>query len=425
MRRFFLIVFLLLVLFTGIITLSFPVFHGADMNQSDTKSAVVETANREYREISNSVRRGETLYDIFKRYDLEMRDLFLMREASAGIHRLRNLTVGHPYRMIVDDQNRVNSFFYSISDEYLLNIVRRDAQFIAEKAEIEYERRVIEIGGRVKDNLVSSIGEGRENLMLALNLTDIFAWDIDFATDLREGDTFKVIVEGLYLDGEFKRYGDILSVEFINNGDTYHAYRFEQGGKADYYDKEGKSLRRSFLKAPLSFRRISSGFSNKRFHPILKKYRPHHGVDYAAPRGTAVSATGEGTVVFAGYKNAYGKLIIIRHPNGFKTYYGHLSRFVKGIKKGARVQQGEIIGYVGSTGLATGPHLHYEVRVNGRSVNPLTLKFTSGGSISDKLTTDFRGFRDEMDTKLECIVPSTALAVKSAPHVYEEGIDGA
>ncbi|MEK6576100.1 MAG: M23 family metallopeptidase [Nitrospirota bacterium] len=417
MRRFFLIVFLLLVLFAGIITLSFPVFHGADMNQSDTKSAVVETANREYREISDNVRRGETLYDIFKRYDLEMRDLFLMREASAGIHRLKNLIVGHPYRMIVDDQNMVNSFFYSINDEYLLNIVRKDTQFIAEKVEMEYEKKIEHIAGIIKDNLISSIGEEQENLLLALNLADIFKWDIDFTTDLRNDDTFKIIVEGHYLDGEFKKYGDILSVEFINNGDVYRADRFSFDGEANYYNADGESLKRSFLKAPLNFRRISSGFSKKRFHPILKKYRPHHGLDYAAPSGTPVSTTADGTVAFAGYKKQYGRLVIIRHPNGYQTYYGHLSRFEKGIKRGIRIKQGDIIGYVGSSGLSTGPHLHYEVRIHGSSVNPLTLKFPSGGSIPDKLMADFKGFKDEMDTRLRSIGPSTTVAAK--PEITE------
>jgi len=186
--------------------------------------------------------------------------------------------------------------------------------------------------------------------MLALQLSDIFAWDIDFTTDIRNSDSFKVIAEGLYLNGEFKKYGDILSAEFTNNGETYRAYRFELNGKIDYYDAEGKSMRRAFLKAPLSYRRISSGFSRSRFHPILRIYRPSHGVDFAAPTGTPVSVVGDGTVNFAGYKGGYGNIVIIRHPNGWKTYYAHLSRFGKGIRKAVKIKQGQIIGYVGSTG---------------------------------------------------------------------------
>jgi murein DD-endopeptidase MepM/ murein hydrolase activator NlpD len=256
------------------------------------------------------------------------------------------------------------------------------------------------------------MGNGRENMMLAMQLSDIFAWDIDFTTDLRDGDTFKIVVEALYLDGEFKKYGDILAAEFVNNGETYRAYRFEHNGKAGYYDEEGKSLRKAFLKAPLSFRRISSGFSLGRFHPILKIYRPHHGLDYAAPAGTPVSAMGDGTVIFAGKKGQYGNLVIIRHPNGYKTYYGHLSKFGKDIKKGTKVEQGQIIGYVGSTGLATGPHLHYELRIRNRPVNPVTVKSLKGTSIPEKLMAEFRGFKNQMDGRLASIILKAVVIAK-------------
>ncbi|MDA8337834.1 MAG: peptidoglycan DD-metalloendopeptidase family protein, partial [Nitrospiraceae bacterium] len=314
-----------------------------------------------YREISGTVRKGETLFNIFKRYNLNITELFRIKEASANIHKLRELYPGQPYKIIIDDNNRINSFIYWINDDSVLNIYRTESGFCAEKKDVDYEKRTLHLGGVIKDNLISSVGNGRENMTLALQLSDIFAWDIDFTSDIRNGDAFKIVAEGFYLNGEFKKYGNILSAEFVNNGEAYRAYRFEHDGKVDYYDDEGKSLRRAFLKAPLSFRRVSSGFSINRFHPVLKIYRPHHGLDYAAPVGTPVSAIGDGTVVFAGKKGQYGNLVIIKHPNGYKTYYGHLSRF-GGIKSGTKVRQGQIIGYVGSTGLATGPHLHYEMR---------------------------------------------------------------
>lgn len=376
----------------------------------DSGTEKVLTEDKACKEISGIVEKGETLFDIFKKYKLSIKNLFELKEASANIHRLKDLCPGRSYKIIVDDNNQISSFVYWIDDDYILNINRTETGFIAEKKPINYEKRVLHIGGVIKDNLISSIGEGKEKLLLALQLSDIFAWDIDFATDIRNGDTFKIVVEGLYLDGRFKKYGDILAAEFVNDGKSYFAYRFEYNGKADYYDEDGKSLRRAFLKAPLSFRRISSTFSARRFHPVLKIYRPHHGIDYAAPEGTPVSAIGDGRIIFAGRKGQYGNLVIIKHLNGYKTYYGHLARFAKGIKKGTRIEQGQIIGFVGSTGLATGPHLHYEVRVNNRPVNPDTVKPLRGDAISGDLIAEFRGFKSQMDERLASIMPTTVLA---------------
>jgi murein DD-endopeptidase MepM/ murein hydrolase activator NlpD len=374
--------------------------------------------SKEYREIVGNIEKGETLFDIFKKYKLDLGELFKLKEASADIHKLRKLSPGQLYKIKIDDDDQINSFVYWIDDDTILNITRTESGFCAEKVPVNYEKRVQYIGGLIKDNLISSIGEGRENLMLALQLSDIFAWDIDFTTDLRNGDTFKIAVEGFYLDGEFKKYGDILSAEFINNGETCRAYRFELNGKADYYDAGGKSLRRSFLKAPLSFRRISSGFSKRRFHPILKIYRPHHGIDYAALAGTPVSTVGDGKVIFAGYKGQYGNLVIIKHPNGYKTYYGHLSKIRKGIKRGLEVEQGQVVGYVGATGLATGPHLHYEMRVNNKPVNPFAVKLPRGNSVPKTLMAEFIKMRDKMTQRFAFI------RIPASPHLEDNKKEG-
>ncbi|MDP3110542.1 MAG: M23 family metallopeptidase, partial [Thermodesulfovibrionales bacterium] len=305
---------------------------------------------------------------------------------------------------------------YWINDDSILRVNRTETGFLAKKVDVNYEKKILHIGGVIKDNLISSIGESKDSVLLALELSDIFAWDIDFTVDLRNRDAFKIVVEGFYLDGEFKKYGDILSAEFVNNGETYCAYRFEHNGKAGYYDDEGKSLRKAFLKAPLSFRRISSGFSSGRFHPILKIYRPHHGLDYAAPTGTPVSAVGDGTINFAGYKGQYGKLVVIRHSNGWKTYYGHLSRINRGIKRGLKVEQGQVIGYVGATGLATGPHLHYEMRVNNKAVNPLKIKVSGGSSVPGNLKAEWLRYKNEMDSKLVSITPSVFAFDRGTKH---------
>lgn len=371
--------------------------------------------NATHTEITGFVKSGESLFSIFKKYNLPMKDLLKLREASADVYRLRKLSQGQPYEITFDGNKRIKSFEYWINDDYILTIRHNDTGFYAEKQPIAYERKIQNIGGTIKDNLISSVGEGTENLLLALQLSDIFAWDIDFTSDLRNSDTFKIVVEGLYLNGEFKKYGDILSTEFTNNGETYRAYRFADNGKCNYYDAEGKSLKRAFLKAPLNFRRVSSTFSNRRLHPILKIYRPHHGLDYAASVGTPVSAVGDGTIAFSGYKGGYGKLVIIRHHNGWKTYYGHLSKIEKNIRKGRNIEQDQVIGYVGATGLAKGPHLHYEIRINNKPVNPLALKLPRGKSIPNILMAAFNQFKNEMDTRLASIAPTVlAFAAKSS-----------
>jgi murein DD-endopeptidase MepM/ murein hydrolase activator NlpD len=237
----------------------------------------------------------------------------------------------------------------------------------------------------------------RAHLNLALALSDIYAWDIDFTTDLQPGDAYHIVTEGLYLDGVFKKFGKILAAEFTNNGRVFRAYLRETNGKGHYYDEQGKALRRMFLRAPLNFRRISSYYSSCRRHPILKIRRPHLGLDYAAARGTPVSAVGEGIIDYAGWRGQYGKLVVIRHPNRWRTYYGHLSRIEKSIKKGRQVNQGQVIGYVGATGLATGPHLHYEVRYVGKNLDPLKLETTRIKVIPKKDFQDFLRYCERMD----------------------------
>lgn len=375
------------------------------------------------REITGTVKKGETLFEIFKEHRLDIRDLYKIREASAGIHGLAKLNTGRPYKFLLDTDWQIDSFLYRVDDDCLLQVSRREDGYCAEKVLIRYEKRALHVGGTIKENLIASMGEGKENLLLALQLSDIFAWDIDFTTDLRENDSFKIVVEGLYREGRFVKYGDILAAEFRNNGNLNLAYAFTENGKIGYYDETGKSLRKSFLKSPLSFRRISSGFSKGRNHPILKIRRPHHGLDYAAATGTPVSAAGDGTIHFAGHQGQYGKLVIVKHRNGYKTYYGHLSRFGKGIKNGVPVDQGRVIGYVGATGLATGPHLHYEMRIDNKPVNPMSQKIPQGSAISKTMVVPFGQFRDHMDTELASVKPSNPVAVGHAKNQNPGTID--
>lgn len=393
----------------------------ADLNLLEEKEGegndqVRVSESKEFHEVKGKIREGETLFDIFKKYGLHPGDLFSLREASADIHKLRNLRVDQPYRILFDADKQINSFTYWIDDDTILNITCGENGFCAGKIPVSYEKRTEQLAGVIKDNLISSLSQDKESLMLALDLSDIFAWDIDFATDIRKGDTFKVVVEGLYLNGEFRKYGRILSAEIVNKGEPYHAYRFEDEEGADYYDATGRSLKKAFLKAPLSFRRISSNFSRGRYHPILKITRPHHGIDYAALQGTPVSSAGDGTVVFAGKRGQYGNLVILRHRNGYTTYYGHLSKINSNVRKGVRIAQGSLIGNVGATGLATGPHLHYEMRINDRPVNPLSIKIPRGRTITGKSMAEFARVKAAMDIELASVSSSTFLASQKGTH---------
>ncbi|MBI5885273.1 MAG: peptidoglycan DD-metalloendopeptidase family protein [Deltaproteobacteria bacterium] len=268
---------------------------------------------------------------------------------------------------------------YAIGPYQVLNVERDPSVAGAVKAwisELPHETRIIKVSGVIENSLYEdAVGAGADAGAI-MDLSDIFAWDVDFAVDIRKGDRFSLLYEALYVDGRSIKTGRVLGAEMENDGRRITAVYFHGGGskKPGYYDESGASLSRTLLKSPLRYRRISSYFSRNRFHPILKKYRPHHGIDYSAPTGTPVEAAGGGRITFAGWKSGYGNFIEVKHHNSYSTGYGHLSKIRSGIRKGVSVDQGDVIGYVGSTGISTGPHLHYEVRQGGRVVNPLGLK---------------------------------------------------
>ncbi len=236
------------------------------------------------------------------------------------------------------------------------------------------ESRVARVEGEISSSLFEAVEAAGEGPELAVRLAEIFQWDIDFFRDLRRGDRFVLLVERQTVDGRLYRYGPIYAARFVNGGRELDAILYRgPDGRPGFYDLEGRPLRKQFLKAPLRFSRITSRFSLHRFHPVLHRSLPHYGVDYGAPVGTPVHATADGVVVWVGRKGGGGKMITIRHPNGYETSYLHLSRYAKGIRRGRRVRQGEVIGYVGQTGLATGPHLDYRIKHKGRWINPLRM----------------------------------------------------
>lgn len=238
---------------------------------------------------------------------------------------------------------------------------------------------------------------------IATQMADIFGGDIDFHRDLRKGDRFSVVYEMLFNQGQPTRTGRILATEFVNNGKPYSAVWFESKDGQGYYTAEGKNIRKAFLRSPLEFSRVTSGFSHSRFHPIHQTWRAHKGVDYGAPIGTRIKATGDGVVEFAGKQGGYGNLVVIRHQGRFTTHYGHLNGFAAGIRKGARVNQGDIVGYVGKTGWATGPHLHYEFRINNVHQNPLAVALPSAPPLTPQQMAEFKLHADPLVYRLEQI----------------------
>ena len=293
-------------------------------------------------------------------------------EAARPVYDLARLSVGHPFGVTFGPDGLVAAFTYGIDELRTLHVTRRDGAYEAEVRTREYEVRPSVAQGIITSSLYGAVSDAGEADQLAVDLAEIFAWDVDFNTELRRGDSFRVAVEKLYLDGRFVRYGRVLSAELVRGPRVVTALWFDSRNGAGYYTPEGTPLRKAFLRSPLKFSRVSSGFTHARFHPILKKTRPHLGVDYAAPVGTPVRASGGGVVTLAGWSGGYGKTVKIRHPNGYETLYGHLSRI--NVKRGQRVEQAEIIGAVGTTGLSTGPHLDYRMTKNGTFIDPRQLK---------------------------------------------------
>ncbi|MBQ2219367.1 MAG: M23 family metallopeptidase, partial [Elusimicrobia bacterium] len=289
-------------------------------------------------------------------------------------------------------------YFYSI-DKSTDNVIT------SEKLELQTTSQTFEVSGTIESSLWESMSNSEIKPAIILNYADMFAWHIDFLTDCRPGDTYKLIYEVKTLEKkDTVLSSEIIAGQYITATSTNTAIRFTNSkGDEGYFDENGKSVKSAFLKAPLQFKRISSYFTKKRFHPILKYYRAHEGIDYAAPIGTPVSAVGDGTVTKSQYSGGYGNLVIIKHPNGYETYYGHLSKYGKGVKKGVRVKQGQVIGYVGSTGLSTGPHLDFRIKKNGSFFNYLTMKMPPTYTLTGKDKEDFDLYKQELINKLNLL----------------------
>ena len=321
-----------------------------------------------------------TLADLLKRRGFTNREIHDLKDSVKPVYDLGRIRAGQKMRLASLPGGPWKKLEYDI-DETRFLVVRNEADGVkAEVKLVPFEVRPAFAWGVIEDSLIAALNKAGEEDSLALELVDrCFGWDIDFNTDLRKGDSFRVYVEKKYLDGRFAGYRDILAAEFTNDGNVFLAFRFTYSDTqaSDYFDENGGSRRKDFLRSPIKFMtpRVTSRFSSSRLHPIYKIYRPHYGVDYAAPIGTPVQATADGDVTFAGRDGAAGNTVKIRHKNRYETMYLHLSSFGRGVRKGAQLKGGDIVGYVGSSGDSTGPHLDYRIYHYGSPVNPLGHKF--------------------------------------------------
>ncbi|MBF7728454.1 peptidoglycan DD-metalloendopeptidase family protein [Pseudomonas sp. N040] len=343
--------------------------------RSDNPLNQAQTIALEARSISVTADKGDTLSTIFQRAGLTPETLHSALSSSKEARQLAQIKVGQVFEFELSSNGDLVEARSKLNELETVSLKRTPKGFTFKRDTIKPLVRSVYSHGVINSSLfVSAKRAGLSNSLL-MDMANVFGYDIDFAQDLAKGDQFEVIYEEKVVNGRIVGTGNILAARFTNRGKTYTAVRYtNKQGVSGYYNAQGMSMRKAFLRTPVDFARISSRFSNGRKHPILNKIRAHQGVDYAAARGTPIKAAGDGKVILAGRKGGYGNTVILQHGSNYKTLYAHMQGFAKGIRSGSAVKQGQIIGYIGTTGLSTGPHLHYEFQVNGRHVDPLAQK---------------------------------------------------
>ena len=319
--------------------------------------------------------------------------------AAKPVWPLTNIHVGRPFAVVRDASTKTVSLFkYEVDKNRRLVVERAGEGFSARFEKIDYETRLVAVRGQLTTNLINAVTGQGEGVGFAIALADVFGSEINFITDPREGDTFEVLVEKQFRHDQFRDYGRIVAARYLNDGKLHEAYLFrDTSGRAAYFNGKGESLHRAILKAPLSFLRVTSKYSMARRHPVSGQVKPHQGIDYGAPSGTPIMAVGHGTVTLAGRAGGYGNQVIIRHGNGLESLYGHMSRFARGISSGKSVRQGQTIGYVGATGVATGPHLDFRIKQGGKFVNPGKLVVPRDPGVSSRNMAAFKATAARID----------------------------
>ena len=360
------------------------------------------------------IRRNDTLDALFRQMELSLADLAELRSLP-DVRKSLDLLRPGDIILLTHLNGELKSLTRRLSDTATLNVTRGEEGFAADIVENPLEVQPSSMVGTIDSSLFGAVNAAGGSDALAVTLADVFKYDIDFVNEVQPGDSFAVTYEQQWQDGEYLRDGEILAAEFVNKGKTFRAVRYVMpDGSTEYFTPQGDSVRKAFLRFPVAFGRVSSGFSTARRHPVLNRVRAHKGIDFAAPVGTAIKAAGNGRVVHRGVKGGYGNTVVLAHPGSVTTLYGHMSRYARGLKVGDKVKQGEVIGYVGMTGLATGPHLHYEYRVGGVHRNPATIPLPKAESIPADLRADFEASTAPLLAQLDAISASNQTRVALA-----------
>ena len=347
------------------------------------------------------IQRGDTIASLLARLDVDGQETLKLLRHPKELKPLRQLKPGKTVQARVSDEGDLLSLRYFNANGGVFVAKKAGDRFAFGVEPLSLERRVLIKSGEIVSSLFAATDAVDLPDSIATQIADIFSSDIDFYRDLRKGDRFSVVYEMFYDQGTAVGSGRVIAAEFVNQGKAYQALYFnDEQGHGGYYTPDGKNPRKAFLRSPLEFSRVTSGFSFSRFHPLLKEWRAHKGIDYAAPVGTKVKATARGTVVFFGQQGSYGNMVVLRHQGVYSTVYGHLSAFAKGLHRGQKVSQGDVIGYVGITGLATGPHVHYEFRSNGVQHNPTHIAVPEGPPITAQLKPAFNSAVEPLQLQL-------------------------
>jgi murein DD-endopeptidase MepM/ murein hydrolase activator NlpD len=355
------------------------------------------------REIELVIQPRQTFYEALDDLGIPHEDIMALVGSVESFRDLRKVRRGERFQLVLSARDELRSFGFDLDLESWVRYHRtEEGQFEQELGAYPVERRTVGVEGVIASSLYASLQDAGAPLDLAAKINDVLGWDLDFSRDPREGDRFRIVYEEVWKDGVFVRTGPILACSYVGSGRDLAAYRYTlRDGKSGYYDRDGNNLQKQLMRAPLNYSRISSGFSYSRLHPVLKRRMPHLGIDYAAPVGTPVYAAGDGVVVEKGRKKGNGRYVRIRHTNReYETYYLHFSRFARGVNVGTRVRQGDVVGYVGASGYATGPHLDFRVKKSGRFVNPRTLKLPPAAPVPEAETPGFLALRDSYDAAL-------------------------
>lgn len=364
------------------------------------------------------VRRDDTLQSLLNRLNIRNREAYdFVRSNSVASQIASSLIPGRQIEAVTDGEGNLINLEYQLAADQYISIKKstdnHTDNYEAEQIQRQLEVRPILKSAKITSSLFGATDAANIPDSVAIQLADIFESEINFHTDLRNGDQFNVIYEGSYHQGALLKTGEVLAAEFVNKGKTYRAIGFKDNdGRMQYFTPEGKSLHKSFLRSPLEFTRVSSGFSLARYHPVLQRVRAHKGVDMAAPTGTRVKASGDATVSFVGRKGGYGNVIVLKHNQGISTVYGHLSRFAPGLRVGKKVSQGEIIGFVGMTGVATGPHLHYEFLLNGQHRDPMKVALPKANPIDSSKRAEFEQLSQQLSAQLLLLNSSNIAALE-------------